>query len=102
MARARLGEAVSHKDARAHQAQSAGRWIKSMVGGQVGRSLPRIEARDKITGRAEYTHTLRLPGMLYGKIFRSTLAHGRIGSIDTGAAKKFPGVYRVVIASTSS
>src|SRR6516164_4097169 len=98
MARARLGEAVSHKDARAHQAQSAGRWIKSMVGGQVGRSLPRIEARDKITGRAEYTHTLRLPGMLYGKIFRSTLAHGRIGSIDTGAAKKFPGVYRVVTA----
>ena len=69
-----------------------------MVGGQVGRSLPRIEARDKITGRAEYTHTLRLPGMLYGKIFRSTLAHGRIGSIDTGAAKKFPGVYRVVTA----
>ena len=63
-----------------------------MVGGQVGRSLPRIEARDKITGRAEYTHTLRLPGMLYGKIFRSTLAHGRIRSIDTGAAKKFPGV----------
>ena len=69
-----------------------------MVGGQVGRSLPRIEARDKITGRAEYTHTLRLPGMLYGKIFRSTLAHGRIRSIDTGAAKKFPGVYRVVTA----
>ena len=65
-------------------------------GGQVGRSLPRLEARDKVTGRAEYTHNLRLPGMLYGKIFRSTVAHGRIKSIDTSAAQAVPGVYRVV------
>ena len=68
----------------------------AQVGAQVGRSLPRLEARDKVTGRAEYTHTMRLPGMLHGKIFRSTVAHGRIKSIDTSAAKKVPGVYRVV------
>jgi CO/xanthine dehydrogenase Mo-binding subunit len=66
------------------------------VGGQVGRSLPRLEARDKVTGRAEYTHTMRLPGMLHAKIFRSTVAHGRIRSIDTRAAKAVPGVHRVV------
>src|SRR5215475_4693352 len=65
---------------------------------QVGRSVPRLEARDKVTGRAEYTHNLRLPGMLYGKVFRSTVAHGRIKSIDTTAAKAVPGVYRVVTA----
>ena len=47
-------------------------------------------------GRAEYTHNLRLPGMLHGKIFRRTVAHGRIKSIDTSAAKAVPGVYRVV------
>src|SRR5438445_9682464 len=69
------------------------------VGGQIGRSLPRLEARDKVTGRAEYTHTMRLPGMLHGKIFRSTVAHGRIKSIDTAAAKKIAGVYRVVTAA---
>ena len=68
----------------------------AQVGAQVGRSLPRIEAREKVTGRAEYTHTMRLPGMLHGKIFRSTVAHGRIKSIDTSAAKAVPGVYRVV------
>jgi CO/xanthine dehydrogenase Mo-binding subunit len=68
------------------------------VGSQIGRSLPRLEARDKVSGRAEYTHNLRLPGMLYGKIFRSTIAHGRIKSIDTSAAKKIPGVFRVVTA----
>jgi CO/xanthine dehydrogenase Mo-binding subunit len=67
-------------------------------GGQIGRSLPRLEAREKVTGRAEYTHTMRLPGMLHGKIFRSTVAHGRIKSIDTSAAKRIPGVHGVFTA----
>ena len=66
------------------------------VGAQVGRSVSRIEGRDKVTGRAEYTHTMRLPGMLHAKLFRSTVAHGRIKSIDTSAAKKLPGVAHVV------
>ena len=69
---------------------------KTASGGQIGRSLPRLEAREKVTGRAEYTHNLRLPGMLFGRIFRSTVAHGRIRSIDTSAAKAVPGVYLVV------
>jgi CO/xanthine dehydrogenase Mo-binding subunit len=68
------------------------------VGSQIGRSLPRLEARDKVTGRAEYTHTMRLPGMLHAKIFRSTVAHGRIKSIDTSAAKRVPGVHRIITA----
>jgi hypothetical protein len=38
--------------------------VAGKVGSQVGRSLPRLEAREKVTGRAEYTHTMRLPGML--------------------------------------
>ena len=64
--------------------------------GQVGRSVPRLESWLKVTGRAEYVHNLRLPGMLYGKIFRSTVAHGRIRSIDTSAAAAVAGVHRVV------
>ena len=67
-----------------------------MGGGQIGRSIPRLEAREKVTGRAEYTHLMRLPGMLYGKIFRSTVPHGRIKSVDTSAAQKIPGVFRVI------
>ncbi|MBI4193615.1 MAG: xanthine dehydrogenase family protein molybdopterin-binding subunit [Betaproteobacteria bacterium] len=65
---------------------------------QVGRSIPRLEAREKVTGRAEYIHNMRLPGMLYGKIFRSTLAHGRIRSIDVSAAAAVAGVHRVITA----
>ena len=63
---------------------------------QVGRSVPRLESWLKVTGRAEYVHNLRLPGMLYGKIFRSTLAHGRIKRIDVAAAQAVGGVHRVV------
>src|SRR5579885_2816561 len=62
---------------------------------QVGRDFPRLEVRAKVTGRAEYTHHLRLPGMLYGKVFRSTVPHGRILHIDTEAARKLPGVHRL-------
>ncbi len=63
---------------------------------QVGRSVPRLESQQKVTGRAEYIHNLRLPGMLYGKIFRSSIAHGRIKAIDVSAARAVGGVYRVV------
>src|SRR5213075_294356 len=66
---------------------------------QVGRSVPRLEAWLKVTGRAEYVHNLRLPGMLYGKIFRSSVAHGRIRNIDTSAAKALAGVHSVVTAA---
>jgi CO/xanthine dehydrogenase Mo-binding subunit len=67
----------------------------TVSGGEIGRSLPRLEGRDKVTGRAEYTHLMQLPGMLHAKIFRSTVAHGRIKSIDTSAARNLPGVYAV-------
>ena len=63
---------------------------------QVGRSVPRLESWLKVTGRAEYVHNLRLPGMLYGKIWRSTVAHGRIKRIDADAARAVGGVHRVV------
>jgi CO/xanthine dehydrogenase Mo-binding subunit len=66
------------------------------AGSQIGRSLPRTEGRDKVTGRAEYVHTMRLPGMLVAKLFRSTVAHGLIKSIDISAAKEMPGVLHVV------
>jgi CO/xanthine dehydrogenase Mo-binding subunit len=64
-----------------------------------GRSIPRVEGQAKVTGRAEYVHNLRLPGMLYGRIFRSTVAHGRIRGVDVSAAQALPGVYAVYTAA---
>ena len=61
----------------------------------VGRSIPRLEARAKVTGRAEYVHNLSVPGMLMAKVARSTVAHGRIRGIDVAAARAMPGVFAV-------
>ena len=54
--------------------------------GQIGRSIVRVEARAKVTGTAEYIHNLRLPGMLWAKICRSTVPHGHIRRIDASTA----------------
>ena len=61
----------------------------------VGRSIARLEAHAKVSGRAEYVHNLRVPGMLVAKVFRSTVAHGRIRGIDVTAARAMPGVFAV-------
>ncbi len=61
----------------------------------IGQSIPRLESNDKATGRAEYIHTMRLPGMLHAKVFRSETPHGRILSIDTADAEELPGVQGV-------
>ncbi|MBX3663369.1 MAG: xanthine dehydrogenase family protein [Burkholderiales bacterium] len=72
---------------------------KSNSGSAFGRSIPRVEARAKVTGKAEYVHNLRLPGMLHGKVFRSTVAHARIKGIDVSAARELPGVHAVYTAA---
>ncbi len=46
----------------------------------VGRSLPRRDGRDKVTGAAKYIDDLAFPGMLHGRTIRSTIACGRIRS----------------------
>jgi CO/xanthine dehydrogenase Mo-binding subunit len=69
---------------------------KTAQGGTVGRSVPRLEGSAKVSGRAEYVHSLQLPGMLHGKMHRSTIAHGRIRRVDTSAARALEGVHRVV------
>ncbi len=68
------------------------------AGAAMGVSIPRVEGLAKVTGRAEYVHNLRLPGMLYGKVCRSTVAHARLRSIDVEAARALPGVYAVYTA----
>ncbi len=70
--------------------------IGSLAARQVGRSVDRLEANAKVTGRTEYIHNLTLPRMLHAKILRSTVAHGRVLSIDTSRARAMPGVHSVV------
>ncbi len=62
----------------------------------IGTEAPRIDAPDKATGRALFIDDMTMPGMLYGALLQSPLAHARIRSIDTSAAKQLPGVKSVV------
>ena len=62
----------------------------------VGQRLPMHDAAAKAKGTAQFTDDILLPGMLYGKILRSPLAHARILRIDTTQALKLPGVKGVV------
>jgi CO/xanthine dehydrogenase Mo-binding subunit len=65
----------------------------------IGASLPRLDARDKVTGRAVYTDDMRLPGMLHGALLRSPLPHARIVRIDVSKAKALKGVKDVIVGS---
>lgn len=64
--------------------------------GQVGRSIPRVDAAEKIRGEAEYVGDLVVPRMLHGKVLRSPIPHARIVSIDTSAAEAIPGVVAIL------
>ncbi|UCD64870.1 MAG: molybdopterin-dependent oxidoreductase, partial [Candidatus Zixiibacteriota bacterium] len=57
---------------------------------------PRVDAVDKVTGKALYTDDLNRPDMLTGAILHSPLAHARILSIDTSRAERLPGVKAIV------
>lgn len=64
----------------------------------VGKSHPRIDGFQRVTGLAKYTFDIKLPGMLYAHVLRSPYPHARIKQIDVSKADKFPGV-RAVISS---
>src|SRR5207245_884587 len=56
----------------------------------VGRSLPRTDSLEKVTGRAPYAYDMRLAGMVYGEILRSPHAHARIKKVDPSRAEAMP------------
>ncbi|MCH8879476.1 MAG: molybdopterin-dependent oxidoreductase [Planctomycetes bacterium] len=65
----------------------------------IGKRVPKLDAPQKVTGAAQYIHDIELPGMLVGRILRSTRVHARIISIDTSDAKALPGVHAVLTAA---
>ncbi|HSO71993.1 MAG TPA: xanthine dehydrogenase family protein molybdopterin-binding subunit, partial [Thermodesulfobacteriota bacterium] len=72
-------------------------WKKTQV---VGKSIPRVDAYERVSGRAVYPSDLSLPRMLYGAILRSPYPHARVKKIDTTEAEKMKGVRSVISAST--
>lgn len=62
--------------------------------------MPRKEDARFVRGHGTYVDDVRLPGMLYGAILRSPLAHARIVSVDTSAAEAHPKVKAVITGET--
>lgn len=62
----------------------------------VGKSVPRKEAFDKVTGVAKFTNDDIHPNYYHGSILISNHAHARIRNIDISTATKMPGVKAVI------
>ncbi len=62
----------------------------------IGSAAERREDLRFLRGRGQYVDDLRPDGLLYAVILRSSVAHGRLVSIDTSAALKIPGVHAVI------
>lgn len=62
----------------------------------VGKPLARVDAHGKVTGKTVYAADFALPGMLWGKVLRSTEPHARIVRIDPSRALRLPGVRAVI------
>ena len=63
---------------------------------EVGKSVPRVDAFDKVTGRARYADDLCPRPVLEAKILHSTIANGWVKSMDISRAQALPGVVKVL------
>ncbi|MGB7196439.1 MAG: xanthine dehydrogenase family protein molybdopterin-binding subunit [Collimonas pratensis] len=75
--------------------QQENRQQSANFGEGIGASLPRIDAPQKVSGRAMYTSDHRFPGMLTAVPVCATIANGVVRHIDVSAAKSMPGVHRI-------
>jgi xanthine dehydrogenase molybdenum-binding subunit len=62
----------------------------------IGHPTPRIDALERVTGKATYTGDVKLPGMLYARVLRSPHPHARIRHIDVSKALALVGVKAVL------
>jgi CO/xanthine dehydrogenase Mo-binding subunit len=62
----------------------------------IGRAEPRVDANEKVTGKAIYTVDVDLPGLAHGRVLRSPYAHARLKRVDASRAEKLPGVFAVI------
>ncbi|WP_421799345.1 molybdopterin cofactor-binding domain-containing protein [Haliscomenobacter sp.] len=64
----------------------------------IGKTKPRLDVPDRVTGKAVFGMDVDVPGMVYAAILHAPAIHGKIVSIDDTAAKKIPGVIKVMKA----
>ncbi|MEY2492496.1 MAG: xanthine dehydrogenase YagR molybdenum-binding subunit [Verrucomicrobiota bacterium] len=62
----------------------------------IAQPISRVDGKLKVTGTARYAAEFTLPNLVYGQLIQSTIANGRVVSIDSAAAKSAPGVVGIL------
>ncbi|TSA24436.1 MAG: xanthine dehydrogenase family protein molybdopterin-binding subunit [Bacteroidetes bacterium] len=65
----------------------------------IGKSTPKLDGSERVSGRAVYGHDIELPNMLHGMILRSRYPSARIKSIDCSEALELDGVECIITAN---
>ncbi len=71
-------------------------WGEASESRLIGKRVPRLSGKDKVTGKAKYTFDINRPGMLYGRILRSEVARANVVALDLSDAEAMPGVKAVL------
>ena len=71
-------------------------WGEASESRLIGKRIPRLSGKDKVTGKAKYTFDINRPGMLYGRILRSEVARANVVGLDLSDAEAMPGVKAVL------
>jgi CO/xanthine dehydrogenase Mo-binding subunit len=65
----------------------------------LGTSVPRVDMRDMVTGRFEFVHNVKVPGMLHGRVVRPPEVGATVSSVDESSVRDMPGLVKVVVKS---
>jgi CO/xanthine dehydrogenase Mo-binding subunit len=63
----------------------------------LGTSVPRAEMASLVTGRFEFVHNVRVPGMLHGQVVRPPVVGATVVNVDEGSVRSLPGAVKVVV-----
>ena len=70
--------------------------MSAIATGSIGAAVDRLEGREKVTGAAKYASEYEADGLTYAAIVQSTIASGKIVSVDSEAVLSLPGVRAVI------
>ena len=70
--------------------------MKNNIFSVVGKNLPRTDAYEKVTGRAQYAADISFPGMCFASQKKTIISHGIIKNIDISQAERVPGVEAII------
>jgi nicotinate dehydrogenase subunit B len=66
----------------------------------LGTPVPRIDMPEMVTGRFEFVHNVRVPGMLHGAVVRPPAVGATLVSVDESSTRSLSGIVKVVVKNS--